>query len=40
MIWLSMHVLSVFWNGNNEFGMILSCELYGMVGYKSDMELV
>jgi len=24
---------------NDEFGMILACNKYGMVGYKSDMEL-
>jgi len=25
---------------DDEFGMILTCNEYGMVGYKSDMELV
>jgi len=25
MNWLTMHVLSGFWAGNNEFGMILVC---------------
>jgi len=24
----------------DEFGMILACDMYGMIGYKSDMELV
>jgi len=32
------------WNGwwiiIEKFGMILACDMYGMVGYKSDMELV
>jgi len=26
--------------GTNKFDMILACDMYGMVGYKSDMELV
>ena len=25
---------------NNEFGMILACDMYGMVGYESGMGLV
>ena len=32
------------WNGLwviiDKFDMILACDMYGMVGYKSDMELV
>jgi len=40
MNWLSMHVLSDLWIGNNEFGMILSWDLYEVIGYKSEMELV
>ena len=28
------------WVVNDEFGMILPCNEYWMVGYKSDMELV
>jgi len=40
MNWLSMHVFNGSCTGNNVFGMILACNEYGMVGYKSDMELV
>ena len=35
-----MHEENGLWVVNDEFGMILACNEYGMVGYKSDMELV
>jgi len=36
---LSMHVLSELWFGNDKFDMISVCNLNGMVGYKSVMDL-
>ena len=30
----------VYWLELDKFDMILACNMYGMVGYKSDMELV
>jgi len=30
----------MLWIGIDKLDMILACDMYGMVGYKSDMELV
>ena len=35
-----LHVMDSLSAGTNKFDMILACDMYGMVGYKSDMELV
>jgi len=37
---MDMHEISDCMDWSNEFGMILACNEYGMVGYKSGMELV
>jgi len=36
---MNMHVRSDYMGWNDEFYMILACDLYEMVGYKSGMEL-
>ena len=37
---MNMHVRSDCMGWNDEFGMILTCNMCGRIGYKSDMELV
>jgi len=40
MNWVDMYRWNGLWIIIDKFDMILACGMYGMVGYKSDMELV
>jgi len=40
MMYVNICELSYIMGWIDEFGMILACNMYGMVGYQSDMELV
>jgi len=40
MNWVNVYEWNGFWVIIDKFDMILACDMYGMVGYKSDMELV
>jgi len=36
MNWMNMHEQHGLWSMIDKFSMILACDMYGMVGYKSD----
>ena len=39
MNWVDMYEWNGLWVIIGKFDMILACDMYGMVGYKSDMGL-